>query len=81
MGNQLSLVAFSFLPYLERLQQLKLDKWWQDKPAIDAWLRRFKETPAYQTGMKEWHNQHYIGLMEAKGAEASPTIDELISVL
>jgi glutathione S-transferase len=68
VGDHISLADLGFLPYIERLEQLQLSAWWSGYPQLAQWLERVRETPAYQTGIREWHNPAYIGLMESCGA-------------
>jgi glutathione S-transferase len=63
LSSGISLVDFSFLPYIERLDQLQLKGMWADYPQIDEWLSRVRTTQAYKVAMLEWHNPEYIQLM------------------
>lgn len=76
VGETMSLADLSFLPYIERLEQLQLSAWWSEYPQIDQWLDRIRDTKAYELGIREWHNPAYIGMMKTFGAKAWPQIKE-----
>ena len=78
VGNGLSLADMGFLPYIERLEQLQLRDWWQKRPNIDAWLRRLRDTSAYEKGLSEWHNPDYIKLMSESGMHSWPKLAALL---
>lgn len=63
VGNELSLADFAYLPYIERLAQLKLELLWAEYPQIEQWLHRLCALDAYKIGMQQWHNDDYIKLM------------------
>jgi glutathione S-transferase len=78
VGNQLSAADIGFLPYLDRLDQLGLSAWWQDKPQIQIWLDRLREAPAYKTAIKRWLNADYLKMMEKNSEENWSIISSLI---
>ncbi|NIB43429.1 glutathione S-transferase family protein [Pseudomaricurvus alkylphenolicus] len=78
VGRQLTLADYCMLPYVERLQQLHMEAWWQDKPNVAAWLQRIQNTPAYRKGMREWHNTNYIELLADKGRQSWPGIKAVV---
>ena len=79
VGQKISLADLSFLPYIERLEQLQLSEWWSEHPQLDQWLARVRDTPAYQTGVRDWHNPGYIGLMESFGAGAWKKLSDALA--
>ncbi|WP_076536565.1 glutathione S-transferase family protein [Shewanella sp. UCD-KL21] len=71
VSSGISLADYSYIPYIERLEQLQLNGLWEDYPQIEQWIVRVRATDAYQTAMVEWHNQDYIQLM-AQADELPP---------
>ena len=78
VGSKVSLADFSFLPYIERLEQLQLAQWWRERPAISRWLERVRETSAYTRGVADWQNANYMKLMAELGKEAWSGISALL---
>lgn len=70
VGDAISLADLSFLPYIERLDQLQLSAWWSEYPQLEQWISRVRDTSAYQIGMGEWNNPSYIGMMKSFGENA-----------
>lgn len=78
VGNELSLADFAYLPYIERLAQLKLEFLWAEYPQVEQWLSRLCELEAYKIGMQQWHNSDYIKLMtESSNSVVEKNIAEL----
>ncbi|RBP47176.1 glutathione S-transferase family protein [Arenicella xantha] len=78
VGDQMSLADLSFLPYIERLEQLQLSAWWSEYPQIERWLTRVRNTSAYDVGIGEWHKPDYIALMASFGASAWSQLSEVL---
>ena len=76
-GGTFSLADMAYAPYMVRLTHLKMDWLWDDKPRVADWFARIQARPGFQTGLADWFNPDYIGLMAEKGAEARPKIEEL----
>ncbi|MFK7828706.1 MAG: glutathione S-transferase family protein [Congregibacter sp.] len=79
VGRELSLADFSMLPYIERLEQLRLSQWWEDYPELSRWLARLRATAAYELGVSQWSNPAYLQLMKESGSDAWPKIQALLS--
>lgn len=77
VGEQLSAADMGFVPYLDRLEQLGLAAWWDDKPQIQQWLRRVRATEAYDQGIRAWHNENYLALMRKNATENWHTVNQL----
>ena len=52
VGSNINAVDYSFIPYLDRLEQLGLKEWWQSSPEIGQWLNRVRDTDAYKK--RDW---------------------------
>ncbi|NHN39144.1 hypothetical protein G8764_17705 [Pseudomaricurvus alcaniphilus] len=78
VGENISLADLSFLPYIERLEQLQLSAWWSGYPQLQRWLARMRDTSAYQMAVRDWHNPAYIGLMKSCGADAWEKVSEVL---
>jgi glutathione S-transferase len=79
VGDQISLADVSLLPYIERLEQLQLSAWWSEYPQLQQWLARTRDTRAYQTAIRDWHNPAYIALMESFGANAWEKLSAILN--
>ncbi|WP_187276547.1 glutathione S-transferase family protein [Parahaliea maris] len=80
-GDQLSLADFSYVPYIDRLDQLQLSFWWRDRPAIADWLERMRGLPAYGTAIQQWNNNDYLQLMAGHGRESAPEVQRVLAAL
>jgi glutathione S-transferase len=77
VGQDMSATDIGFVPYLDRLEQLGLASWWDDKPQVADWLGRMRATPAYKVGIADWLNEKYLELMSKNAEENWQTINEL----
>jgi len=78
VGNSMTAADVGYIPYLDRLDQLGLSRWWQDKPQIDAWLERVRASSAYVKGIEEWKNPKYLGMMASLSEESWGIISDLL---
>ena len=76
-GDTMTLADLAMLPYLLRLEHLKLERLWAEAPRTAAWFERLKSTSAYRVGIEKWLNPKYLELMGEKGAELG--IEELLA--
>jgi glutathione S-transferase len=50
-GSEFSLADVAVVPYILRLELLKLDKMWDKRPAVAAWWERVRPRPSVQEGI------------------------------
>jgi glutathione S-transferase len=48
MGSQLTLADVALMPTLVRLEDLDLDRLWQDRPRVSSWLATIKQQPQFE---------------------------------
>ncbi len=78
VGSELSLADFGFIPYIDRLDQLQLSQWWENKPGVQAWIERMRSLPAYQTAIGDYLNPSYLALMKEHGESAWKNLSNLM---
>lgn len=78
-GDTFSLADMGFIPYVTRLEHLNLNAWWRNKPALTTWFDRCKQRESYQTALVDWFVALSIESMRARGIEAWPRIENIIS--
>ena len=74
VGDNLTLADIAYSPYVTRLDHLRLQGMWDNKPRFADWYERLRQTRGYQEGLVKWFNQKYLPLMDKAGAEAWPRI-------
>jgi glutathione S-transferase len=77
-GERLSLADIAYAPYVTRLEHLQMHGLWDGLSGFEDWIRRLKETPGYKKGLVKWFNPAYIELMEKKGTQAWPDIENIL---
>jgi len=50
-GEDFSIADIAVLPYIVRLEMLRLDALWEKRPGVVAWYQRLRERPAVQAGI------------------------------
>lgn len=78
VGKDMTAADIAYIPYIERLQQLGLSKWWDDKPQINRWLEKLRATSGYQQGIEKWKNKNYTDMMSSLAKENWESISSLI---
>jgi len=63
VGDSMTAADIGFIPYIDRLDQLGLSPWWENKPGLQAWISAVRETEAYKEGTEKWLNPKYLELM------------------
>jgi glutathione S-transferase len=53
-GPDFSLADIAAIPYVVRLEMLKLSRLWDKKPAVARWWERVKARPSYETAITKW---------------------------
>ena len=77
VGDNLSLADIAYSPYVTRLDHLRLQGLWDDKPHFADWYDRLMQTSGYREGVASWFNQKYLPLMDKAGTEAWPRVAEI----
>jgi glutathione S-transferase len=80
-GDSFSLADISYAPYLTRLDHLQLSAMWAHRPHLAAWYDRVCEREGYQEGLAGWFNPKYLALMEEKGRQDWPFIEQILAAL
>ena len=76
-GDSLSLADIAYSPYVTRLDHLRLQGLWDDKPHFADWYDRLAQTRGYQEGLTKWFSQKYLPLMAETGTEAWSRVAEI----
>lgn len=53
-GPDFSLADIAAIPYVVRLEMLKLSPMWKDKPGVSEWWQRVKARPSYESAITKW---------------------------
>lgn len=53
-GADFSLADIAAIPYMVRLEMLKLSRMWEDKPGVAQWWQRVKSRSSYKTAITDW---------------------------
>ena len=77
VGDSLSLADIAYSPYATRLDHLRLQGLWDDKPHFADWYARLARTKGYREGVTNWFSRKYLPLMDKAGAEAWSRVAEL----
>lgn len=70
MGDALSLADLAIMPVIVRMDDINLESYWSDRPAVASWLDRIRDTPPFARTF--YHGslltQKYPHLADLKGA-------------
>ena len=77
-GESLSLADIAYAPYVTRLEHLNMAGLWDAYPRFSKWYQQLKNTPGYKAGLVDWFNPNYVSLMREMGAEAWPSIVNIL---
>lgn len=80
VDDELSLADFAYLPYVERLEQLGLKPWFDNRSRLRAWHEHMQGLSAYVIGVGEWLKPSYLKLMAAQAEHAWLRVAELIGM-
>jgi glutathione S-transferase len=78
-GKQFSLADIGYAPYALRLEHLKLQFLWDNRPHIQPWFERLQERRAFKAAFDDWPNDSYTKLMKDKGAEVQSRIKAIVA--
>lgn len=77
-GNAYSLADINYAPYITRLDHLRMQAMWDERPHVAAWYARLAARPAYQTAFVKWFSPAYLELMKKHGEQEWPVIAGII---
>ena len=78
-GETFSLADIGFASYIRRLEQLKMDFMWEDRPYVTSWYERIQEREGFKIAIRDWDNKGYIANMNKKGAAAQPLVRKIVA--
>lgn len=78
-GETYSLADIAYTPYLTRFDHLQILGVNDKRPRLLDWYERIKARPNYEPAMRKWFSPKYLPLMEEKGKEAWPKVQEIIA--
>jgi glutathione S-transferase len=80
-GADYTLADVAFTPYLARLEHLNILAMVGDRKNLADWYARAKARPSFREGIGKWENPKYLALMQARGAEHWPQVQDIIRAL
>jgi glutathione S-transferase len=80
-GDDYTLADAAFTPYLARLEHLNILGMVGDRASLADWYRRAKARSSFHEGIGKWENPKYLSLMQSRGAQHWPQVQEIIRTL
>ena len=77
-GETYSIADIAYTPYLTRMDHLQFMGIFKNRPRTLDWYKRVKSRSNY-SAISDWINEKYIPLMEEKGKEAWPRVEEILN--
>jgi len=81
VSDDYSLADVAFTPYLVRLDHLNILDMVGERARVDDWYRRCKERPSFDAAIVKWENPDYLSLMQRRGREHWPQVQEIVAAL
>ena len=78
IGQAYTLADVAFTPYLARLEHLGILGLVGERHQVADWYRRCKARPSFHEAIVKWENADYLTLMQRRGAEAWPQVQEIV---
>jgi glutathione S-transferase len=78
-GDAFSLADAAVVPYILRLELLKLDRMWDKRPAVAAWWARVRERPSVKTGIFDRMTPGDHAPFKNLGVDPWPTVKEILA--
>ncbi|MCC6778254.1 MAG: glutathione S-transferase family protein [Hyphomicrobiales bacterium] len=78
IGQAYTLADVAFTPYLARLEHLGIPGLVGERHQVADWYRRCKARPSFHEAIVKWENADYLTLMQRRGAEAWPQVQEIV---
>ena len=76
-GDQYTLADVAFAPYLARLEHLNVARLFDARAHVADWYRRCKARPSFHEAIVKWENPDYLKLMQARGSDAWPQVQQI----
>jgi glutathione S-transferase len=76
-GDQYTLADVAFAPYLARLEHLNVAGLFDARAHVADWYRRCKSRPSFHEAIVKWENPDYLKLMQARGSDAWPQVQQI----
>jgi glutathione S-transferase len=76
-GNGYTIADAALTPYIARLEHLNILGLIDSRPHVVDWYARVKARPSFHDGISMWENADYLALMQSRGAEAWPRVQEI----
>lgn len=76
-GDQYTLADVAFSPYLARLEHLNIAPLFEQRSRVSDWYRRCKARPSFHEAITRWENPDYLKLMQARGSDAWPQVQQI----
>ncbi len=77
-SDDYSLADVAFTPYLARLEHLNILAMLGERHQVADWYRRCKARPSFHEAIGKWENADYLKLMQTRGTEAWPQLQEIM---
>jgi glutathione S-transferase len=74
-GPDFSLADIAAIPYMVRLEMLKLSRMWEHKPGVAEWWEPIKARPSYESAITKWLRPEDIARYE-KITDTWPSVSE-----
>lgn len=67
-GDMFTLADIGIVPYIQRLDCMRLDWLWQERSSVADWYDRIRSRASYKPAILDWFDEKEINLMEENGA-------------
>ena len=78
-GATYSLADVAAIPYVWRLDKLRLARLWDKRPGVAAWFERVRQRPSFATAVDQWLTPADIERYASFQPDPWPKVSELIS--
>ncbi len=78
-GSSYSLADIGLIPYVTRLDNMRVLDSGGGRPRLDNWFDRIRARPSYETAIRQWVPQAKLDVMAEKGMEAAPRVREILA--
>jgi glutathione S-transferase len=78
VGDNYTIADAALTPYIARLEHLNILGMIDSRPKVVDWYKRIKARPSYADGIGKWENPDYLNLMQSRGAEYWPQVQQIV---
>ncbi len=78
-GASFSLADIDYASYMTRLDCLRLEWLWDNRPHVAGWYERLKRRPTYRKAIADWLVKEEIDLMKENGMKHRTALQKLLS--